>query len=286
MIHKDWFLCGKREKKRKRVGYMQIIFIHHSCFLVELDDKVLIFDYFDGDKVEGMHFTGKLPSYESDTKIYMFASHSHKDHYDMDILRLADKYPNIHYIFSKDIRISPHFLSKHGIDPAVRDRVTFVSPDNTYHVDDLDIMTLRSTDAGVAFYVASNGVSLFHAGDLNDWEWDGAGDLINGRVRRAFRHEIKKLSEKPINVAFFPMDPKLMEYQFKGFDFFLQNTSAEFVFPMHMWQDYSGIAEYKKRLSNKDMADRVIEIEREIRRSLLERTIELFHKFIYNKLVQ
>lgn len=181
---------------------MQIIFIHHSCFLVELDDKVLIFDYFDGDKVEGMHFTGKLPSYEPDTKIYMFASHSHKDHYDMDILRLADKYPNIHYVFSKDIRISPHFLSKHGIDPTVRDRVTFVSPDNTYHVDDLDIMTLRSTDAGVAFYVASNGVSLFHAGDLNDWEWDGAGDLINGRVRRAFRHEIKKLSEKPINVAF------------------------------------------------------------------------------------
>lgn len=242
---------------------MQIIFIHHSCFLVELDDKVLIFDYFDGDKVEGMRFTGKLPSYEPDTKIYMFASHSHKDHYDMDILRLTDKYPNIHYVFSKDIRISPHFLSKHGIDPAVRGRVTFVSPDNTYHVDDLDIMTLRSTDAGVAFYVASNGVSLFHAGDLNDWEWDGAGDLINGRVRRAFRHEIKKLTEKPINVAFFPMDPKLMEYQFKGFDYFLQNTSAEFVFPMHMWQDYSGITEYKKRLSNKEMADRVIEIERE-----------------------
>ena len=242
---------------------MQIIFIHHSCFLVELDDKVLIFDYFDGDKVQGMHFTGKLPSYEPDTKIYMFASHSHKDHYDMDILRLTDKYPNIHYVFSKDIRISPHFLSKHGIAPAVRDKVTFVSPDNTYHVDDLDIMTLRSTDAGVAFYVASNGVSLFHAGDLNDWEWDGAGDLINGRVRRAFRHEIKKLSEKPINVAFFPMDPKLMEYQFKGFDYFLQNTSAEFVFPMHMWQDYSGITEYKKRLSNKEMADKVIEIERE-----------------------
>lgn len=80
---------------------MQIIFIHHSCFLVELDDKVLIFDYFDGDKVEGMHFTGKLPSYEPDTKIYMFASHSHKDHYDMDILRLTDKYSNIHYVFQR-----------------------------------------------------------------------------------------------------------------------------------------------------------------------------------------
>ena len=126
---------------------MQIIFIHHSCFLVELDDKVLIFDYFDGDKVEGMHFTGKLPSYEPDTKIYMFASHSHKDHYDMDILRLADKYPNIHYVFSKDIRISPHFLSKHGIDPTVRDRVTFVSPDNTYHVETVVLLSHKKADS-------------------------------------------------------------------------------------------------------------------------------------------
>ena len=25
---------------------MQVIFIHHSCFLVEVDDLVLIFDYF------------------------------------------------------------------------------------------------------------------------------------------------------------------------------------------------------------------------------------------------
>ena len=126
---------------------MQIIFIHHSCFLVELDDKVLIFDYFDGDKVEGMHFTGKLPSYELDTKIYMFASHSHKDHYDMDILRLTDKYSNIHYVFSKDIRISPHFLSKHGIDPAVRDRVTFVSPDNTYHVETVVLLSHKKADS-------------------------------------------------------------------------------------------------------------------------------------------
>ena len=128
----------------------------------------------------------------------------------------------------------------------------------------MEILLERTDDEHMlAFIVKTKEGTIYHAGDLNDWEWDGAGDLINGRVRRAFRHEIKKLSEKPINVAFFPMDPKLMEYQFKGFDFFLQNTSAEFVFPMHMWQDYSGIIEYKKRLSNKDKADRVIEIERE-----------------------
>ena len=69
---------------------MQIIFVHHSCFLVEVDDKVLIFDYFDGDKVDGWHFAGRLPHYKPDTKIYMFASHSHKDHFDLDILHFLN----------------------------------------------------------------------------------------------------------------------------------------------------------------------------------------------------
>ena len=242
---------------------MQVIFIHHSCFLVEVDDLVLIFDYFGGDRVNGFHFTGKIPDYAPDTKIYMFASHKHQDQFDMDILRWSEKYTNIHYILSKDIRISPHFLQKHGIDPGVRKKVTFVSANNHYEVDDLKIQTLLSTDAGVAFYVNVRGVSIFHAGDLNDWKMEHVGELINGKQERTFRHEIRKLADKPVNFAFVPMDPRLGPYQTLGIDFVLKNTDAEFVFPMHMWQDYSAIREYKKHITNLGMADRVIEIERE-----------------------
>lgn len=242
---------------------MQVIFIHHSCFLVEVDDKVLIFDYFDGNHLKGYTFHGKIPDYAPDTKIYLFASHSHQDHYDMDVLRWQQRYPNIRYIFSKDIRISPNFLAKHGIDPKVRERVLFVHADKHYELDDLKIDTLRSTDAGVAFYVDVNGVSLFHAGDLNDWKWEGAGDLINGKMRREYRREIRKLEKKPINLAFVPMDPRLEAYQFEGMDYFLRNTDAEYVFPMHMWQDYSGIERFKRRLTNRELADRVIGISRE-----------------------
>ncbi|MCM1282281.1 MAG: MBL fold metallo-hydrolase [Muribaculaceae bacterium] len=242
---------------------MQVIFIHHSCFLVELDGKVLIFDYFAGDRVNGYTFSGRIPDYAPETKIYMFASHSHKDHYDMDILRMAESYPNIHYILSKDIRISPNFLKKHGIDPGVREHVTFVTHGQHYEVDGLSIDTLQSTDSGVAFYVETDGVQMFHAGDLNDWRMEGAGDIINGKMKRAYRHEIKKLSDKPMHLAFIPMDPRLGEYQFSGIDFFLKNTDAEYVFPMHMWQDYSGIAAYRKRLTNSGMAQRVMEVSRE-----------------------
>ena len=46
-------------------------------------------------------------------------------------------------------------------------------------------------------------------------------------------------------------------------DYFLKNTDAEYVFPMHMWQNYSAISEFKKRLTNRAMAERVMEINRE-----------------------
>ena len=86
---------------------------------------------------------------------------------------------------------------------------------------------------------------------------------MNGRMNKNFRHQISKLKDKPINVAFFPLDSRIGNYTFEGIDYFVKNTDAEYIFPMHMWQDYSKIKEYKKRLTNKEMADRIIEIERE-----------------------
>lgn len=84
----------------------------------------------------------------------------------------------------------------------------------------MKIETLRSTDAGVAFYVETRGATFFHAGDLNDWTWEGAGDLINGRMRREYRTQIKKLAGKPINLAFVPMDPRQGADQELGMDYF------------------------------------------------------------------
>lgn len=175
---------------------MQVIFIHHSCFLVEVDEKVLIFDWFAGDRVNGYTFGGQIPEYEPDTPIYVFASHKHRDHFDMDVLHWAERYSNIHYIFSKDCRMSPHFLEKHGFDLSVRELITYVSPCEKYQVDDLEIETLRSTDAGVAFYVKTNGASFYHAGDLNNWKWDGAGELVNGIMDVNYKNQIKNLQRK------------------------------------------------------------------------------------------
>ena len=36
---------------------MKVTFVHHSCFVVEMEDVVLIFDYFEGNRVTGYTFT-------------------------------------------------------------------------------------------------------------------------------------------------------------------------------------------------------------------------------------
>ena len=182
----------------------------------------------------------------------------------------AEKYKNIHYILSIDCKMSPHFLQKHGFPDDIREKITYVSAGEKYQVDDVKIETLRSTDAGVAFYVETRGATFFHAGDLNDWTWEGAGDLINGRMRREYRTQIKKLAGKPINLAFVPMDPRQGADQELGMDYFLETTSAEYVFPMHMWQDYSHIPVYKNKIWNPGMAERVVEITHENQVFLIE----------------
>ena len=243
---------------------MKVVFIHHSCFLVEVDEKVLIFDWFAGDRVNGYQFKGVLPEYEPDTPIYVFASHKHADHFDMDVLRLADKYENIHFVLSKDCKMSPNFLKKHGIDPAIKEKITYVTIRAKYEiVGGIHVETLRSTDAGVAFYVQTNGASFFHAGDLNDWSFEGSDDLTTWKMRREFQAEIKRLANKDINIAFVPMDPRLGKNQWNAVNFVLEQTDVECVFPMHMWQDYSGIARLKGKISNVHMAERIMDIERE-----------------------
>lgn len=242
---------------------MIITFVHHSCFVVETDERTLIFDYFRNGNVNGYEFTGVLPEFDKEKPLYVFASHAHRDHFDLEILRREAEFPKIRYILSKDIRLSDRYLERNGISPQVKEKVTFVQPLKTYEVDDMKIRTLKSTDAGVAFLIGTEGKYLYHAGDLNLWKWDGAGDLVNGKETRAYKHEINKLADYEIDVAFVPLDSRQKKYAAEGLLYFMEHVDAKVVFPMHMWQDYSLIAAFKAKISNGAFARRLVDISGE-----------------------
>ncbi len=242
---------------------MIITFVHHSCFVVETEERVLIFDYFEDGKVKGYHFTGVLPEFAPDKPVYVFASHFHQDHFDPAVLTWADRYAKIHYILSKDIKLSDRYLEKNGISPSVKEKITFVTHGKHYQLDDMKIRTLRSTDSGVAFLISVEGKNIYHAGDLNLWKWEGAGELVNGKEAREYKREINKLTDYEIDVAFVPLDSRQGKYAFEGMLYFMEHVDVKAVFPMHMWQDYSYIAKFKSKISNGTFARRLVDISGE-----------------------
>ncbi len=239
---------------------MKVTFLHHSSFLVELSHTILLFDYFAGDKVNGFHFTGTIPPLDKDKEFYVFASHKHHDHFDMDNLKLAAQYPNIQFVFSKDCKMSRNFLIRHGYEESVMDKIMYAGTNRQYRLGDIQIRTLISTDAGTAFCVQAEDKNIYHAGDLHWWYWEGAGDLVNGKMEKGFKREMRRIADEHFHLAFVPLDPRQGKDAFKGFDYFMKNVDADHVFPMHMWQDYTLLKQYKSRTDNDLFLSRLMDI--------------------------
>lgn len=222
---------------------MKVTFIVHSCYFVELEHCCLLFDY----------FQGELPETPADKPLYVFASHSHEDHFSQDIFRFARGERPVFFLLSNDI-----FERKVPAD--LRDRTIFVEPHCTYTIDNLKIATLESTDMGVAFLVRCEDTLFYHAGDLNCWVWDGAPKFQNDAMKKRYQQELELLQGKDIDVAFVPLDPR-QEADFDlGMKYFFEAGGAKTVFPMHMWGDYSVVPLFKSTPTYKEYADHVMDV--------------------------
>ena len=199
---------------------MRVTYIGHSGFSVELESHILLFDYYEG----------TMPEFDPAKKLLVFASHSHPDHFNREILKLADVYPDVEYIFPKDIRIakkeqreSEHFMRK-------RDEIT---------VGDTKVKSLRSTDEGVAFLVRCEDRIIYHAGDLNWWHWEGEDPVWNRNMEADFRRYAEPLRGRKIDLAMLPLDPRLGEDGFRGPRYFLELADIRRFLPMHQWGNFN-----------------------------------------------
>ena len=229
---------------------MKITYLYHSGFAVELDSHVLVFDY----------YRGKLPEWENDKTILFFASHKHPDHFDLKIFDYISQYKKLHYFLGSDIRVNEKYLERKGVDCSVRSAITNTGKNTTTQWEDITVETLRSTDEGVAFLVCVAGKTIYHAGDLNWWHWEGEDPAWNARMEKDYRAEIARIAGRHFDAAFVPLDPRLGKHDGLGMRLFLERTDAGVVFPMHMWDDYAVIDRFRKSGAGKPYADRIMKI--------------------------
>lgn len=199
---------------------MKITYIYHSGFLVETGDCYYLFDY----------YKGALPPMQTDKPILVFASHSHRDHYNPEIFVLLKELGMKHItaVLAKDI--SPKKYPENI--PVVK--VTFHQTYELPHSTTLE--TLLSTDAGVAFLLNCPEGTIYHAGDLNDWVWEGETEQYNRQMTGSYRHEIDLLKNKKIDIAFLPLDPRQEQNYANGILYFLKKVHVNKVYPMHYWE--------------------------------------------------
>lgn len=222
---------------------MKITYIHHSSFLVELEHAALLFDYFEGE----------IPAFDEEKPLVVFASHRHGDHFSKVIFELAERYKNVTYVLSDDIW-------NRQVPEEMMGRTIFIGPGEEKSGANFKVRAFKSTDEGVAFLVQEEGKTIYHAGDLNNWVWEGEPEADNRRMSENYHRELEKLAGTHIDVAFMLLDPRQEKDFSLGMDDFMRMVGADAVFPMHFWGDFSVARRFKELPCAAEYGERIREI--------------------------
>lgn len=205
---------------------VKINYLYHSGFSVETQHHFLVFDYYRG------------PIQLSTKPTYVFSSHSHSDHFNPIIFEWQKGRSDIHYILSSDIRL-----------PAGAVNTQSLSPYDECRLDDLKIKAYNSTDIGVSFLVECEGIRFFHAGDLNWWYWIDTPAAMK-QAEDGFKDEIKIIKGERIDIAFFPVDPRLEKNYSAGAEHFIEEIHPQILIPMHSFGRDNAAVQFAEKMEN------------------------------------
>jgi len=207
---------------------MTVTFLGHSGFLAELPTVTLLFDW----------WKGELPALRPGVPLYVFASHRHEDHFDPKIFALDGGPRDVRFVLGHDIKLSIRNLERWGVSPGTAEKCHILRGGQTCTLPQATVEALSSTDEGEAFLVKADGLTLFHAGDLNWWHWEGEDKAWNNNMAANFKKYTEPLRGRRIDLAMLPLDPRLGEAGFWGPAYFLETAEIQRFLPMHQWGDF------------------------------------------------
>ncbi len=216
---------------------MNITYLGHSGFFIETNTAYFVFDY----------IRGELPDLSVSKPLYVFASHAHHDHWIPEIFSDGQLKNARCYLLGFDIR--EPFEKMAAADPALSELpVVFARPGEKIRTDDFLCTPLLSTDEGVAFLVQTGSETIYHAGDLNWWHWNGDPDERNRERAVNFKREIDRMKGIHIDAAFAPLDPRQEDAYRFCMDYCLETLDADHIFPMHFWGKHELCQTYRESL--------------------------------------
>ncbi|HZJ56629.1 MAG TPA: MBL fold metallo-hydrolase [Clostridia bacterium] len=231
----------------------RIYYLYHSGFAVKYRDNLLIFDYYSDESESGLRGlkagTISRKDLRDADKVFVFVSHSHEDHYNPVIYDWKEINEDIHYFLSFEVDAPTRNLRYHNMHPY-----------EEYNSDTISVRTYGSTDLGVSFVASIDGLNIFHAGDLNCWYWyyeSTPQELEEDEA--SFLREVDRIGDVSVDIAFFPVDPRLREYYYMGGEYFIKRLKPKVFIPMHFGTEYEITKAFAQKVKSLDTT-RVVEL--------------------------
>ncbi len=225
------------------MGPISVYYLGNSGFAVELESRktLLIFDYHNDSGDRGLtRGTVDPRDFARYTRVLVFVSHSHADHYN-PIIRSWARYDNVSFIISEDVEKT---FAAHRVKPGKKLVIASFKPMLT----DIDVDVFGSTDLGVSYQVKVDGWSLFHAGDLNCWHWQDESTAAEARAARtAFKKIVSTIVGRKIDIAFFPVDPRQGSLYDEGALMFMTAVGPRAMVPMHFGIHYDAVDAFEEK---------------------------------------
>lgn len=219
---------------------LDVTYYLHSGFSTALNDTLLVFDYWLGEHQELPESKRITAEYlQQFSEIVVFISHKHPDHLDPEVFEWR-KAANVTYVVSYDMPIgTPGKRMAPGDSLTISDRVK--------------VRAFDSTDLGVSFLVDLCGIRIFHAGDLNFWHWREESSLKEiEEADSDFQQALIPLKGEPIDLAFFPVDPRQGRMFDAGANTFILSIKPRLLVPMHFWGRAEIASEFARRARSRE----------------------------------
>ena len=229
---------------------MRVTFLEHSGFLVESGSAALLFDW----------WKGELPAIAPGVHMYVFASHLHEDHFDPQIFSLDNGRRDVRFLLGHDIKPTPRNRERWGLSPETEEKCHNLQGGQTLSLPLAQVEALSSTDEGVAFLITVDGQTIFHAGDLNWWHWEGEDKAWNRNMEANFKRYTEPLRGRNIDLAMLPLDPRLGNAGLWGPAYFLETANIRCCLPMHQWEDFGFTRKFLE--NHPTFTDTVVPVER------------------------
>lgn len=232
---------------------MKITFLAHSGFLIELQHLVLLFDW----------WKGELPPLPEDKPLLVLVSHQHHDHFNPAVFSLAQPGRNVRFLLGDDITLSSENFALWGVPEALGGQIISLGAGRRVRpLPGVSVEALPSTDSGVAFLVTAEERTIYHAGDLNWWHWEGEPDPWNPDMERHYKQYTKPLCGRHIDLAMVPLDSRLGQPAERlGLSYLMEIAQVDRVLPMHQWGDYAATDRFMEAFPQ--WADRLLPIRNE-----------------------